>query len=145
MDKYDGFEKVTFSGVYMANEPDESTPIVFLENEGERVLPIFIGAAEAFSIQTALDELPYPRPLTHDLIISILKELQAKLTRIMIDDLSDGVFYARLVISQNDHEIELDARPSDSIALAIRNDADVYVAKDVMKDAAVEKDKYKVG
>jgi bifunctional DNase/RNase len=63
----------------------------------------------------------------------------------MIDDLSDGVFYARLVISQNGHEIELDARPSDSIALAIRNDAEVYVSKEVMKDAAVEKDKYKVG
>jgi bifunctional DNase/RNase len=71
MSDYDGFEKVTVSGVYMANEPEDSTPIVFLENEEERILPIFIGAAEAFSIQTALDELPYPRPLTHDLIISI--------------------------------------------------------------------------
>lgn len=145
MDEFEGFEKVTVSGVYMANEPEESTPIVFLENEQERVLPIFIGAAEAFSIQTALDELPYPRPLTHDLIISILDELQATLTRIMIDDLSDGVFYARLVIRQNGNEMELDARPSDSIALAIRNDAAVYVSQKVMNDAAVEKDKYKVG
>jgi hypothetical protein len=145
MDEFEGFEKVEVAGVYVANEPDGSTPIVFLENTDEKVLPIFIGAAEAFSIQTAMENLPYPRPLTHDLLISILEGLDTRIERIMIDDLDDGVFYARLIVRQNGGEHEFDARPSDSIALAIRTKAPVYVSEAVMKNAAVEKERYKLG
>jgi bifunctional DNase/RNase len=145
MDEFEGFERVEVAGVYVTNEPDGSTPIVFLENKDEKVLPIFIGAAEAFSIQTAMENLPYPRPLTHDLLVSIIEGLDTKIERVMIDDLDNGVFYARLIIKQNGGEHEFDARPSDSIALAIRTRAPVYVSEAVMENAGVDKDKYKIG
>jgi len=145
MEEFEGFERVEVAGVYVANDPEGATPIVFLENKDEKVLPIFIGAAEAFSIQTALENLPYPRPLTHDLLVSVLEGLDTKIERIMIDDLEDGVFYARLIIKHNGGEQEFDARPSDSVALAIRTRAPVYVSRKVMENAGVEKDHYRIG
>lgn len=136
------FQKVKVVGVYMANSPDGASPIVFLENEEQRILPIYIGAAEAFSIQTALEKMPYQRPLTHDLLISILNELKYKIKKVMIDDLDKGVFFARIVVKRNGNEHKFDARPSDSLALAIRSEAPVYVASEVMKSASVDKKTY---
>lgn len=137
------YQRVTISGVFMANAPEGVTPIVFLENEEKRVLPIYIGAAEAFSIQTALEEVPYPRPLTHDLMITVMEELHSKIEKVLIDDLNDGIFFARIVVRKNGEEYEFDARPSDSIALAIRTQAPVYVSTKVMESASVDKDAYK--
>lgn len=139
------FQKVRISGVYMANSGEGITPIVFLDNEKERILPIYIGAAEAFSIQTALEKLPYPRPLTHDLLVSILEGFQSKIEKVLIDDLNDGVFFARIIVRKNGDEYEFDARPSDSLALAIRTEAPVYVSSRVMESASVEKGTYKLG
>lgn len=138
------FQKVKISGVFMANAPEGVTPIVFLENEEKRILPIYIGAAEAFSIQTALEKLPYPRPLTHDLLITIMEELKSKIEKVIIDDLNDGIFFARIIVKKNGDEYEFDARPSDSIALAIRCEAPVYVSKKVMENASVDKKSYKL-
>lgn len=138
------FQKVKIGGVYMANAPEGVTPIVFLENEEKRILPIYIGAAEAFSIQTALEKLPYPRPLTHDLLINMLEELKSKIERVIIDDLNDGIFFARIIIRKNGDEYEFDARPSDSLALAIRCEAPVYVSIKVMETASVDKKSYKL-
>lgn len=138
------YQKVKVSGVFMASAPEGVTPIVFLENEEKRVLPIYIGAAEAFSIQTALEEVPYPRPLTHDLMLTVMEELHSKIEKVIIDDLNDGIFFARIVVKKDGEEYEFDARPSDSIALAIRTKAPVYVSKDVMERAAVDKDIYKL-
>ncbi len=137
------FQRVKISGVFMANSSEGVTPIVFLENEESRVLPIYIGAAEAFSIQTALDKLPYPRPLTHDLITNMLEGLEAKIDKIVIDDLSDGIFFARVILLRDGREFEFDARPSDSIALAVRCGAPVYVANKVMENASVDKKSYR--
>ncbi len=136
------YQKVTVSGVFMTNAPEGITPIVFLENEEKRVLPIYIGAAEAFSIQTALEDVPYPRPLTHDLMLTIMEELHSRIEKVIIDDLNDGIFFARIVVRKDGEEYEFDARPSDSIALAIRTKAPVYVSKEVMEQAAVDKDAY---
>lgn len=144
MKKEGKYQKVKVGGIFMANADEGVTPIVFLENRERKVLPIYIGAAEAFSIQTALEKMPYPRPLTHDLIITIMEELNSKIEKVVIDDLNDGVFYARIVVKKNGDEYEFDARPSDSIALAIRTKAKVYVSKRVMKNASVDKDSYKV-
>jgi hypothetical protein len=145
MKKKEGkYQKVTVSGIFMANASEGVTPIVFLENDEKRVLPIYIGAAEAFSIQTALEKMPYPRPLTHDLMITIMEELHSKIEKVVIDDLNDGVFFARIVVRKNGDEYEFDARPSDSLALAIRTKAPVYVSKGVMESASVDKDSYKV-
>jgi bifunctional DNase/RNase len=140
----DGYHKVKVVGVYMASasEDAEPAPIVLLENKEEKVLPIYIGASEAFSIQTAIEEVPYPRPLTHDLLITLVEGLNSKIEKVVIDDLDDGVFFARIIISRNGDEIEFDARPSDSLALAVRTKSPIYVSKDVMKEASVERDEY---
>ncbi len=138
------YQKVKVAGVYMTETAEGVTPIVFLENEEKRVLPIYIGAAEAFSIQTALDNTPYPRPLTHDLLVSILEGFDSKIERIVIDDLNEGIFFARIIIRKNGEIFEFDARPSDSIALAVRTKAPVYVAKKVMDSASVDKRTYKI-
>ncbi|NOZ59630.1 MAG: bifunctional nuclease family protein [Euryarchaeota archaeon] len=128
----------------MSPVPEGVTPVVFLENDREEVLPIYIGAAEAFSIQTALEKVPYPRPLTHDLLVNILEGLNSKIERVLIDDLSDGVFFARLIVRVDGNEFEFDARPSDSIALAVRTGAPVYVSDKVMETASVSKDEYRI-
>lgn len=143
----DDYHKVDVVGVYMANalEDGESTPIVLLENKEEEVLPIYIGASEAFSIQTALEKMSYPRPLTHDLLISMMEGLNSKIEKILIDDLDDGVFFARIIVSRNGDEIEFDARPSDSLALAVRTKSPIYVSKNVMDEASVDRESYKTG
>jgi bifunctional DNase/RNase len=143
----DGYHKVNVVGVYMASalEGNEPTPIVLLENKEEKVLPIYIGSSEAFSIQTALEDMSYPRPLTHDLLISMMEGLNSKIEKILIDDLDDGVFFARIILSRNGEEIEFDARPSDSLALAVRTKSPIYVSKNVMKEASVDRDEYKAG
>ncbi|WP_457556193.1 bifunctional nuclease family protein [Candidatus Pyrohabitans sp.] len=140
----EGFQRVRVVGVFMSPVPEGVTPVVFLENDRDEVLPIYIGAAEAFSIQTALEKVPYPRPLTHDLLVNILEGLNSKIERVLIDDLSDGVFFARLIVRVNGNEFEFDARPSDSIALAVRTGAPVYVSDRVMESASVSKDEYRI-
>jgi hypothetical protein len=139
------YQQVRVAGVYMASAPEGTTPIVFLENDEEKVLPIYIGVAEAFSIQTALEKLPYPRPLTHDLLLSILEGLKSEIKKVLIDDLNDGVFFARIIVKKNGDEFEFDARPSDSLALAVRTNAPVFVSKKVMDTASVDKGTYKLG
>ncbi|MEE8401215.1 MAG: bifunctional nuclease family protein [Candidatus Hydrothermarchaeaceae archaeon] len=143
--KKNGYQKVRIVGVYMASATEGAapTPIVLLENKEEKVLPIYIGASEAFSIQTALEKMSYPRPLTHDLVITLMEGLDSKIKKILIDDLSDGVFFARIVVKQNGNEFEFDARPSDSLALAIRANSPIFVSNGVMDSASVDKESYK--
>lgn len=143
--KKNGYQKVRIVGVYMtsATEGAAPTPIVLLENKEEKVLPIYIGASEAFSIQTALEKMSYPRPLTHDLVITLMEGLDSKIKKILIDDLSDGVFFARIVVKQNGNEFEFDARPSDSLALAVRAKSPIFVSNGVMDSASVDKESYK--
>ncbi len=140
----ENFQRVTISGVFMANIPEGTAPVVFLENDDNRVLPIYIGAAEAFSIQCAIEKLPYPRPLTHDLLISMIEGLDSNIEKVIIDDINDGIFFARIILSKNGGEYEFDARPSDSIALAVRVDAPVFVSRKVMENASVDKEAYKL-
>lgn len=113
--------------------------IVFLKAEGEsRVLPIFIGANEAQAIALALGEEPPPRPLTHDLLKNMLDALDATVTRVDITDLKEGTFFAKVHLMRDEIEAhELDARPSDAIALAVRFDAPIFVARTVFEDAAI--------
>lgn len=139
-----GFERVRVVGVFMSSLPEGVSPVIFLENDKERVLPIYIGAAEAFSIQTALENVPYPRPLTHDLILNILEGLDSKVERVLIDDLNDGIFFARLIIKRNGETYEFDARPSDSIAIAVRCKAPIFVSKEVMKKASIDREEYSI-
>lgn len=135
---------VKIDSVFVANSPEGTNPVVFLENKDKKLLPIYVGAAEAFSIHSALEKMPYPRPLTHDLLVSVLDRMDTKIRKIVIDDLNDGIFFARLIIKKNGDEMEFDTRPSDGVALAIRTDAPIYVSRKIMDEASVDRDAYQV-
>ena len=135
---------VKVAGVFMANTAETQGPVVFLESDKKKVLPIYIGVSEAFSIQTAIDNTPYPRPLTHDLFIKVLENLGLQIEKIVIDDISEGIFFSRLIITRNGDRVEFDARPSDCIALAVRTNAPVFVSQKVMEKASVEKGEYEL-
>jgi uncharacterized protein len=103
------------------------------EVDGDRTFPIVIGLPEAFAIERRLKGIEIPRPQTHDLLASVIKQLDGQLKRIVISDLSEGTFYARLVIEKDGQEVEVDSRPSDAIALGVAEDAPIYVAEDVLE------------
>ena len=112
--------------------------IVLREKEGTRLLPVVIGIAEVNAIKLKLSGLEPPRPLTHDLLLRAIEELGAKLKEIHIDKLENNTFYAKLVLSRNGSgEVKVDARPSDSVALALRAGAPMFVAEDVLDEAGV--------
>ena len=134
----DNFIQVKVTGIFMSG-PVTSQPVVLLEDNNKRFLPIFIGIAEAFSIQAALSKNISPRPLTHDLLASVLHETRAKVKQITIDELRDEIFFARLTIETDSKIKEIDARPSDCIAIALRTNAPIFVAEEVMKSASIPK------
>lgn len=105
--------------------------LILREVNGNRRLPIIIGAAEAQSIALEMEGIKPPRPLTHDLMKNIIASFGAELIEIVIDDLKDGTFYAKLNIESQ----QIDSRPSDAIALAVRYGAQIYVAATVMDEA----------
>jgi bifunctional DNase/RNase len=107
--------------------------VVLREVDGERVLPIWIGPPEAMAIKRLLQEEGFPRPLTHDLIALVIEGLKAKVTRIVIADLREGTFFASLLISRESDVLSVDARPSDSIAIALRTKAPVYVNEELLQ------------
>ena len=112
--------------------------IVFLKKEGDdSVLPICIGAMEAHSIAASYNNQKFPRPLSHDLFKSILNTLKCEVIRIHVTDLIDGTFYARIFIKNGDRELDIDSRPSDAIALALRFSAPIYVHDEVLRTASV--------
>jgi len=110
--------------------------VVFLKGgSDERTLPIFIGAQEAQAIAIELNSVTPPRPLTHDLMKNILDVFEARLERIVVHKLEEGTFYGKLALSFEGQNTEVDARPSDAIALALRCKAPIFVADDVMNSA----------
>ncbi len=114
------------------NEQSQSQVIFLREVNGSRMFPIVIGIFEAAAIDQKLRNIENPRPLTHDLIRNILNGLEVGLERIVVTDLKNNTFLAKLVISQNGTEVEIDARPSDSIALAITMNSPIYVNERVL-------------
>ena len=112
--------------------------IVLKEKTGNRLLPVVIGIAEVNAIKLKLSGIKPPRPLTHDLMISIIQSLGGRLQKILIDRLHNNTFYAKLYVSANGgKEILIDARPSDSVALALRAGVPIFVEEDVIKEAGV--------
>ena len=113
--------------------------IVFKDAAGrdERLLPIWIGPYEADAIASHLQGTVPQRPLTHDLLRSVIGTLGGSLSHVLINDLSDLTFYARIVLQHDGEEIEIDARPSDAVALAVRAQAPIYVAEHVMDQASI--------
>jgi uncharacterized protein len=121
-------------------DPQAGSPIVLLEElRGERVIPIWVGVFEARAIAMEMEKVMPPRPMTHDLIKNLLDGLKAQVTSIVITDLKDNTFYARIVLSTAGTSLQIDARPSDAIAVALRVNAPIHVAKTVLDSApAVE-------
>ncbi|MEM2933870.1 MAG: bifunctional nuclease family protein [Halobacteria archaeon] len=130
---------VNVKGVYILSTISGPTPVVLLADDKERIVPIYIGFPEAISINAALKNEVSPRPMTHDLIMSILNTLGARIIKIVIDDLDEQIYYARLYVSNGDEEANIDARPSDCIALAIRASAPIYIEEDVIDKVAITK------
>lgn len=118
-------------------DPITNLPIVILKDlDGQRVLPIWVGAVEANAVALQIENVSPPRPLTHDLVRSILTELGATLTRVVIHDLRDSTFYAYLELTQGTDVTLVDVRPSDALALALRSKAPVFVHPRVVERAS---------
>lgn len=116
-----------------------NTPVVILqEKEGSRVLPIWIGPSEASAIAMELAGMKFARPLTHDLFVSVIVGLGGTLQRVLISRVVDNTYYAELIIQRGTDLISVDARPSDSIAIALRMEATIYTSDELLENAAIE-------
>ena len=115
-------------------ETSDQQVIYLKEVEGERSFPIVIGATEALAIDRRLKGIPTPRPQTHELLSAVIEKLDARLERILINDLQDHTFFAKLVIRQNGKSVEVDSRPSDAIALGVANNVPIFVAEHVLNE-----------
>ena len=118
------------------NEESDQQLIVLKELHGERSIPIVIGIVEIFAIDRRLKGHIPPRPLTHDLLANVIGALGASIERIVINDLSDHIFYARIYLRHEGTLIEIDSRPSDAIAVGVALDAPIFVAEHVLDQAA---------
>lgn len=115
-----------------------AAPVVLLrEAEGDRYLPIWIGAVEATAIVAALEDMVPPRPLTHDLLRMAVESLGAEVDRAVVTEVRDNVFYAELVLRANGGEVTVSCRPSDAIALAVRTEAQLFAYPEVLDEAGV--------
>jgi len=113
-------------------------PIVLLrEREGERYLPIWIGAAEAAAIALSLQGVVTPRPMTHDLLKNILDDLTVEVQRIVVTELRDSTFYATIVFQRDGDGFEVSSRPSDAIALAVRMSVPIFAEEGVLEEASI--------
>jgi len=113
-------------------------PIVLLrEREGERYLPIWIGAAEAAAIALSLQGVVTPRPMTHDLLKNILEDLAVQVRRIVVTELREATFFATIEIQRETDTYEISSRPSDAIALAVRMEVPIFASEEVLEEAAI--------
>ena len=113
----------------------QASVMLLKEKDGKRILPVWIGQSEALSIAMAMEDVSLTRPMTHDLMQSILKSLGASITFVRIHSLDEGTFYAILRLSMGDETVDIDSRPSDAVALAIRMKSPVYVSENVLSES----------
>ncbi len=123
---------------HIAVAGDGDAFLVLLKTAQDEIVPIVIGQAEAMSIVAGQNKDMLLRPLSHDLMLSIIEMLNAKIQRIEITDLLEGTFYAKLVVENRGIEIDIDARPSDAIAIAVRVDAPLFIAEHVVEEVGRE-------
>ncbi len=124
----------------MIRENEDGQVIVLREMEGSRTFPIFIGTIEATVIDRYLRDIQLPRPLTHDLLSTVIEQLGGSLQRVVVNDLKDRTFYAQLHIATDDGMVTVDARPSDAIALAMATGADIFAEESVIESAGTSTD-----
>jgi uncharacterized protein len=119
-------------------ELPSNQPIVLLrEREGERYLPIWIGAAEAAAIALSLQGVVTPRPMTHDLLKNILDDLSVEVQRVVVTELRDSTFFATIQLQRKGESFEISSRPSDAIALAVRTSTPIFANEDVLSEASI--------
>jgi hypothetical protein len=117
-------------------DPATNLPIVILrDREGDRVLPIWVGVAEANAIALQIENVVTPRPMTHDLLRNVLTDLEASIERVVVADLRENTFYALIYLRIRGEAMAVDARPSDAIALALRAKAPIFVEERVIEEA----------
>ena len=115
--------------------------VILKEKESERYLLIWIGPAEAEAIAMRLGDVQPPRPQTHDLLVNIIESLQARVSHVLVNDLNNDTFYARIVLEANGQTVEIDSRTSDAIALAVRTQVPIYAEESVLERAGILLDK----
>jgi bifunctional DNase/RNase len=115
--------------------------VILKEKMADRYLPIWIGPAEADAIAVKLQKVNVPRPLTHDLLNSVIETLGASIDSIIVNDLKNDTFFAKITLNFDGSQVEVDSRPSDALALAVRVDAPIYVDESVMDKAGILLDK----
>lgn len=133
-----GAVEVQVKGVFLATGAAGAVPAVLLALSTGRSIPIYIGLWEAISINNALNHDVLPRPGTHDLFVAMLDAFGIGVVRLHIDDLREGIFYARLISARSGAEESLDCRPSDGIAIALRAGAPISIEERVAADAGIE-------
>ncbi|HEY3202724.1 MAG TPA: bifunctional nuclease family protein [Thermoanaerobaculia bacterium] len=125
--------KMEIKGLLM--DPVSNMPVVILRDTTEKglFLPIWVGVFEANAIALEMEKVSTPRPMTHDLLKNLLTELEARVERIVINDLRENTFFAQIHLTRGDSSLSVDSRPSDAIALALRSHADIFVEEDVLE------------
>jgi bifunctional DNase/RNase len=131
------FTRVDIIGLSTSPSSGGAYALVLGEVEGNRRLPIIIGAFEAQAIALELEKIQPPRPMTHDLLRDTFEELDVEVTEVVIDELREGTFFAKIRYRHNGDEHQLDSRPSDAVALAVRVDAPIFVAPMVLDEAGI--------
>ncbi len=111
--------------------------VILRDDPGHRWLPIVVGSTEAQAIALQLEKITPPRPLTHDLMKNLLDSIEVRVSRVVVNDLRENTYYALIGLKMNGNHAEIDARPSDAIALALRAQAPIFVSEEVMKKASV--------
>ncbi|GIX47648.1 MAG: hypothetical protein KatS3mg131_1859 [Candidatus Tectimicrobiota bacterium] len=122
-------------GTVLFDQAKGAAIVTLVDEAGRRILPIFIGLWEGMAIFRELNRAPAPRPMLHDLFCHVLLGFGARLEKVIVDTLRDNTFYARLYVRQQDAAVVIDARPSDAIALAVKCQAPIYVAEEVLAAA----------
>ncbi len=120
-------------------EPIGKQPIVLLKTaDDDKFLPIWIGHSEAAAILMKLQGATPPRPMTHDLLTDVVSELQGEVVKVVVTEMRENTYFARITIVQNGREVEIDSRPSDAIALAVRCDAQIFATDDVIEESGID-------
>lgn len=123
----------------LAMDPKNNSPILLLKEDGvQRALPVWIGAYEANAIALTLAGMESPRPMTHDLLHNTITQAGYKVSKVVITELKDTTFYAAIFLTSPTGDMQLDSRPSDAVALAVRSEAPIFVMEDVLNQSAVD-------
>lgn len=129
--------QVEILGLSSSSSSGGAFALVLREVDGTRQLPIIIGGFEAQAIALELENIEPPRPMTHDLLREVFSSVNAEVSYVVISELRDGTFFARVTFTHEGNESELDARPSDAVALAVRVEAPIYVTEAVLEEAGI--------